>query len=383
MSKLWIPISLALLSILFIFGFVTIRETLTTTKQSVDSLHGAVSEQPATIVEPIVFYNFNPTTPLEFCGEPVPLGDVEVFERFERDFLINTNDRTQMTMYLKRASRFFPYIEKRLAQAGLPDDFKYLAVAESGLLDLRSPAGASGIWQIMPETGKQLGLTVNSVVDERYNLERATDVAMRYLTNSYQRFGNWAMVAASYNMGGGGASDEQNFQDAKNYYALWFNRETARYVFRILAIKEVMKNPVKYGYARVVGYKPIETKEVVVRKSIPNLAEWAKEQSTSFKAVKYLNPWMRARDLPMPPAAGYKILLPKNGGDFIAMDTIAYSYPLSVQQDVAQGFHSVLEGETMESIANRCGLTAIEIRKINKLQDGEEIKPGQKLRIVP
>ncbi|MFN3345905.1 MAG: lytic transglycosylase domain-containing protein, partial [Chloroherpetonaceae bacterium] len=158
--------------------------------------------------KPEFYYNFNPTDSIYIFGERIPLEDAEVFERFERDFLINVNDRVQIMLYLKRAGRFFPYIESKLAEAGLPDDFKYLAVAESKLMDLRSPAGAAGIWQIMPTTGREYGLIVNNEVDERYNFELATDVAIKYLLQAYKRFKNWSVVAASYNMGMGGVSGE-------------------------------------------------------------------------------------------------------------------------------------------------------------------------------
>ncbi|MCS6989807.1 MAG: lytic transglycosylase domain-containing protein [Chloroherpetonaceae bacterium] len=276
---------------------------------------------------PEFYYNFNPSDSVYLFGERVPLEDAEVFERFEREFLINVNDRAQMIMYLKRAGRFFPHIEKKLAEAGLPDDIKYLAVAESKLMDLRSPAGAAGIWQIMPVTGREYGLIVNDEVDERYNFELATDVAIKYLTQAYKRFGNWAVVAASYNMGMGGVSGEMNFQQTKNYYDLWLNRETSRYVFRIAAIKECMQNPAKYGYEAVAPYRPIETRTVIVEKPIPDLAQWAIEQGASFKAVKYLNPWIRGRSLPQPPARGFKILLPKNGGSIPTSEYIAFSTP--------------------------------------------------------
>jgi membrane-bound lytic murein transglycosylase D len=390
MSNYLIPSLLSILSLSFVFGFITLRSSVSSANARVDSMKTVLSEKPVTKedAEPIYFFNAVIPESLSLCGERVPLNDIDVVEKFERDFLVNVNDRTQMTMYLKRAGRFFPYIESRLKAAGLPDDLKYLAVAESGLLDLRSPAGAAGVWQIMPETGRQFGLIVNTDVDERYNLERATDVSIRYFQNAYQKFGNWAMVAASYNMGIGGASDEQNFQDVKNYFALWLNRETARYVFRILAIKEVMKNPAKYGYGRVIPYKPIETKETVVKKSVPNLAQWAKEQGTSFKAVKYLNPWLRSRELPAPPAKGFKLLLPKSSGDFVPADTAKYSYidllnGKDTEKTDDQRYHTVRDGETVESICNRIGLVPSELRKINRLAEGEEIKVGQRLKITP
>jgi hypothetical protein len=311
----------ALLCLVLVFGFLNFTKS--------DALPNAsdttqVFTAPA---KPDFYYNFNPSDSIYIFGERIPLEDAEVFERFERDFLINVNDRVQIMLYLKRAGRFFPYIEKKLAEAGLPDDFKYLAVAESKLMDLRSPAGAAGIWQIMPATGREYGLIVNDLVDERYNFELATDVAIKYLLQAYKRFKNWSVVAASYNMGMGGVSGEMNFQQTNNYYDLWLNRETARYVFRIAAIKECMQNPQKYGYESTALYRPIETKSVLVTTPIPNLAQWAIEHGTTFKTVKFLNPWIRDRSLPQPPARGFKVLLPKNGSAIPTSEYVAFSTP--------------------------------------------------------
>lgn len=275
--------------------------------------------------KPEFYYNFNPADSLYIFGERIPLEDAEVFERFERDFLINVNDRVQIMLYLKRAGRFFPYIEAKLAEAGLPDDFKYLAVAESKLMDLRSPAGAAGIWQIMPATGREYGLIVNSNIDERYNFELATDVAVKYLLQAYKRFKSWSVVAASYNMGMGGVSSEMSQQQTSSYYDLWLNRETARYVFRIAAIKECMHNPAKYGYESTALYRPIETRSVLVTAPVSNLAQWAIAQGTTYKMVKFLNPWIRGKSLPQPPSRGFKVLLPKHSATIATLDYIDFS----------------------------------------------------------
>lgn len=318
--KLLLPVALASTAVALVVGLLNDRrgEALMATERDTTRI-------VAPTRAPEFYYNFDPRDSVYLFGERVPLEDAEVFERFERDFLINVNDRVQMMLYFKRAGRFFPYIEKKLAEAGLPDDLKYLAVAESKLMDLRSPAGAAGIWQIMPATGREYGLIVNDDVDERYNFELATDVAIKYLLQAYKRFGNWAVVAASYNMGMGGVAGEMQFQQTTNYYDLWLNRETSRYVFRIAAIKECMRDPAKYGYESVAPYRPIETRAVVVDKPIPNLAQWALDQGATFKIVKYLNPWIRGRSLPQPPARGFKILLPKNGGSIPTSEYVAFS----------------------------------------------------------
>ncbi len=312
-------IATAVLCLVLVFGFLNFSKS--------DALSHARDTTKVFIVpaKPDFYYNFNPADSLYIFGERVPLEDAEVFERFERDFLMNVNDRVQIMLYLKRAGRFFPYIEKKLAEAGLPDDFKYLAVAESKLMDLRSPAGAAGIWQIMPATGREYGLIVNDLVDERYNFELATDVAIKYLLQAYKRFKNWSVVAASYNMGMGGVSGEISFQQTNNYYDLWLNRETARYVFRIAAIKECMQNPAKYGYESTALYRSIETKSVLVKTPISDLAQWAIEQGTTFKMVKFLNPWIRGKSLPPPPARGFTVLLPKTGSMIPTSDYVSFS----------------------------------------------------------
>lgn len=318
-------------------------------------------------------------------GERLPFEDDEVFERFEREYIYNINDRAQMIMYIKRAGRFFPYIEERLKADSLPDDFKYLAVAESRLMDLRSPAGAAGIWQIMPAVAQSYGLVVNATVDERYNLEKATTVAIRYLKEAYKKFGNWTMAAASYNMGMFGAKDEQDYQAEKDYFNLYLNRETARYVFRIAAIKEIMENKDRYGFGDVVPYKPLETKAIEVKKEIPNLALWAKQQGTSLRMVKYLNPWIRTRSVHAPPAKtkSFAILVPKDATPGASSEPYAYAMDKENVANKAQGFYVVREGDTLESIANQCGLDISEIRVLNKLKDGETIQVGQRLRIAP
>ncbi len=310
---------LPLLLVALLVGFLSYKQS-----DSLQSLTDT-ARVSTTAPKPDFYYNFNPADSLYIFGERVPLEDAEVFERFERDFLINVNDRVQIMLYLKRAGRFFPYIEKKLAEAGLPDDFKYLAVAESKLMDLRSPAGAAGIWQIMPATGREYGLIVNDLVDERYNFELATDIAIKYLLQAYKRFKNWSVVAASYNMGMGGVSGEMSFQQTNNYYDLWLNRETARYVFRIAAIKECMQNPAKYGYESTALYRPIETKSVLVQTPISDLAQWAIAQGTTYKMVKFLNPWIRGKSLPQPPARGFNVLLPKTGSMIPTSDYVAFS----------------------------------------------------------
>ena len=186
---------------------------------------------------------------LDFAGEPMPLNNPDIKERMDRELLINTYWQSNGLLLFKRANKYFPIIEPLLKEYGIPDDFKYLAVAESGLQNNRSPAGAAGFWHFMKRTGKEYGLEINSYVDERYNIEIATRVAAEYLKKAKTRFGSWTLAAAAYNAGSAGISNQQNRQQAiASYYDLLLNDETSRYVFRIVALKEILSNPQKYGF---------------------------------------------------------------------------------------------------------------------------------------
>ncbi|MFT6796140.1 MAG: membrane-bound lytic murein transglycosylase D, partial [Maribacter sp.] len=185
---------------------------------------------------------------LNFAGEAVPQQDPEIMERVDREFLVNTYWQSNALLLMKRANKYFPVIEPILAKNGIPDDFKYLAVAESGLTNVVSPAGATGFWQIMQETGREYGLEVNSNVDERYHLEKSTEVACKYLNRWKEKYGSWTLTAAAYNAGPGGINKYMRIQQVDDYYDLLLGQETGRYVFRIMAIKAILSNPEKYGF---------------------------------------------------------------------------------------------------------------------------------------
>ena len=186
---------------------------------------------------------------LDFAGEPMPLNNPDIKERMDRELLVNTYWHSNALLLFKRANKYFPIIEPLLKEYSIPDDFKYLAVAESGLQNNRSPAGAAGFWHFMKGTGEEYGLEINDYVDERYNIEIATRVAAEYLTKARKRFGSWTLAAAAYNAGSAGISNQQNRQQATaSYYDLLLNDETSRYVIRIVALKEILSNPQKYGF---------------------------------------------------------------------------------------------------------------------------------------
>jgi len=252
---------------------------------------------------------------MTFAGESVPLQDTDVRERLDREIHVNTYWHSNMLLMIKKANRFFAEIEPLLKKYNLPDDFKYLAVAESGLDNVTSSAGASGFWQFMRATGKQYGLEINSYVDERYNLELATKVASEYLRNSKELFGSWTNAAAAYNAGNAGISKQMKRQDATDYYNLLLNPETGRYVFRILAFKEILSNPEKYGFFVNQDdlYQAIPTNTIVVDTPIEDFAKFAKQQGINYKILKIHNPWLRDTFLKNASGKKYHIKIPKPG----------------------------------------------------------------------
>ncbi len=232
---------------------------------------------------------------VEFAGERIPLEYFDVYESFDRELMVNTYWHSQTLLFIKRANRYFPVIEPILEKHGVPDDFKYLALAESGLTNAISPARAVGYWQFLRETAREYGLTVTDEVDERYHLEKSTEAACKFLKESYEKYGSWTMAAASYNAGRRGMDNQIRIQEEENYYDLLLNEETARYIFRIAAIKTIMENPGKYGfrYRKSDLYQPVEYYEVEIGNTIDNFADFAKEHGTNYKMLKFLNPWLR------------------------------------------------------------------------------------------
>jgi len=252
---------------------------------------------------------------LEFSGEAVPLDKPDIRERLDKELLVNTYWQSNMMLLLKRANKYFPLIEEILKEEGVPEDFKYLAVIESALENIRSPRGAKGFWQIMPSTAKEYGLEVNSNVDERYHIKKSTRVACKYLKKAKKRFGTWTLAAASYNRGMSGIDRLLKKQITDNYYDMLLNRETSRYVFRILAVKEIMSNPQRYGfiYEPQDLYKPIPVRKIGLDTAINNIARFAKEQSVNYKIIKIHNPWLIQNHLNNKSRKYYEIEIPEKG----------------------------------------------------------------------
>lgn len=252
---------------------------------------------------------------LTFCGKDVPLDRLDVRERLDRELLVNTYWQSNTLLAHKRANRWFPLIEAVLAREGVPDDMKYLAVIESGLTNVISPAGATGYWQFMKETAIAHGLEVNAEVDERYHMEKSTEAACKYLKTAHAKYGDWALAAASYNMGQGGVDKQLGRQKQDNYFDLLLNEETSRYVFRMLAMKEIISDPERYGFHLRTKdlYPPYPTTSVEVKGPIADLADFARANGTDYKTLKLLNPWLRDNKLTNREGRTYEVLLPGEG----------------------------------------------------------------------
>jgi len=272
------------------------------------------NEHQVKMSESYQIFSLSPPKELKFAEELVPLSEPEVYERLDRELHSNTYFHSNTILYFKKANRWFPVIEPILKENGIPEDFKYLALIESGLDNVVSPAGAVGYWQFMKTTGKEYGLEIDDEVDERYHVGKATKAACQYLKDSYELYGNWALVAASYNAGKGRITKELERQKANNYFDLLLVEETGRYVFRILAVKHIFENPKKYGFniRKADLYSKLEYTTVEVDSSVTSFADFAKERNVSYKILKYFNPWLRDSYLKNTSGKVYEVKLPVN-----------------------------------------------------------------------
>lgn len=250
-----------------------------------------------------------------FAGEPVPVDLFDVRESLDRELLSNTYFHSQTIRLIKLANRYFPQIEQVLKKNHVPDDFKYLAVAESGLAQMVSPAKAVGFWQLLKGTALEYGLEVSQEIDERYHVVKSTEVACKYLLESFEKYGNWTMTAASYNAGRRGMDREIERQKKNNYYDLLLNEETARYLFRVVAFKLIFENPGAYGFTLTGSdlYPEIPMRTVVIDSAVTDFADFAFQHDTNYKILKYFNPWLRDNKLSNPARRSYEIMLPEKG----------------------------------------------------------------------
>jgi len=251
---------------------------------------------------------------IDFAGEAVPLDKWEVREKLDRELLVNAYLHGSQLYVLKLAGRYFPAIEERLKANGVPDDFKYVCIAESSLnQNALSGVGAASFWQFMKDTGPNYGLEINDEVDERFNVVKATDAACKYFNTAHDKFGTWTAAAASYNCGMQGYQNQSDFQEATNYYDLIFPDETNRYVYRILALKYILSHPKDFGLELGSSdeYKPLKSRTVEVDKTIDNLTDFAKANGSSYKMLKIYNPWLRAHKLTVKNGKKYEIAFPQ------------------------------------------------------------------------
>jgi len=262
-----------------------------------------------------------PVSPV-FANETVPIQNTDVYERLDREMIVNTYWHSNTFLLHKRAARWFPIIEPILKDNNIPDDFKYLAVIESGLDNVTSPSGAKGFWQFMKSTGESHKLEINEFVDERYHLEKSTQAACDYLNTAYDKFGNWTLAAASYNMGKSGLKNKLDAQKASSYYDLLLNIETGRYVYRIVAAKYILSNSMNYGFniRKEDLYTPYQTYDLTIDSTINNLTDFAIQQNSNYKTIKLLNPWLRGNKLPTPKEKSYTIKIPAENAKLNPVD---------------------------------------------------------------
>ncbi|MDR0803213.1 lytic transglycosylase domain-containing protein [Fluviicola sp.] len=249
---------------------------------------------------------------MEFAGTTINLQDEDLRERLDREVLMTAYYQSGWVSCLKRANRYFPEIERILKEEGVPDDFKYLAIIESNLLQAVSPVGAQGFWQFMPETARLYGLEMNNEIDERLDIEKSTHAACRYLKDANTVLKDWVMTTAAYNRGVGGVQEDMKWQETEHYFDTYQNSETGRYVFRLLAAKLIYENPEAYGYypSKMELYEPFRIQKVAVEGSIPNLADWASDQGFNIKILRKLNPWLKTTKLTVREGQKFTLVLP-------------------------------------------------------------------------
>ena len=261
---------------------------------------------------------FAPVIPdtLSFAGEKVPLSTYYVREGLDNELIVNMYRQSSTVLYFKRANRYFPIIEPILKKNGIPIDFKYLCVIESGLTNATSPAKAQGFWQFIPSTGTKYGLDVNDEIDMRDNLVASTEAACKYLRSLYSRFHSWTAAAAAYNCGENGLGRRMEKQGTDNYYDLWLNTETSRYVYRILAMKVIMQNPRQYGYylRHCDLYPTIPTRTAILSGQNVDLYQFARRNNTNYKVLRTFNPWLKTDVLKNKANKTYTVLLPVENG---------------------------------------------------------------------
>jgi LysM repeat protein len=364
----------------FLLGVVALLLALNLVVMSLQSSISTAEEPTA----PQVLPDFPLPGSISLCHEPIPLENRRVLEMLDREFTIAVWDRAQVFLWLKRAGRYFPYIEEKLYEAGMPDDLKYMAVAESALItDIKSRKRAVGLWQFVSRTGRRYGLRKNRIIDERLDFEQSTEAAINYLRRLHDEFGNWTLALAAYNCGDAFLKREIRKQKVKDFYRLDLPLETERYVFRITAIKIIMENPRLYGFRlppeQVYPPNWYDSVPVKISRNL-NLTELALALDTDFKVLKELNPQFRRNYLPkgkhqikVLPGFGPKVV--------VALEKLGKGGSAK-KKDLSESYYVVHRGDTLGLIAKQTGVSINSLRKYNDIQ-GSTIWEGQTLRLTP
>jgi len=339
---------------------------------------------------------------LDFCGEKIPSNDLEIKADLEKEFFNNNYWKSNSKVLFRKAQRWFPYIEPILKQEGIPDDFKYLAVIESHLSNVVSPVGAAGFWQLVPVTAGYFGLEVNSEVDERYDVEKATHAACQHLKQAYRVFNNWTLSAAAYNRGIGGILKAMKQQNTNSYYELLLNSETGSFVYRILAYKTLFSSPEHFGIKkRKWNYFPkIPYKVYMVDSSITNISNFANHIGSTVGTIRLYNPWLLQNTLTNPGKKMYQIKIPKGAGDYsdYARDLMTegsdlatyFGHPSSIEKMNLDSvtllgsttiYHVVKVEEPLKNLAGFFNVNEDDLRKWNNLGEAINASVGQTLTI--
>ncbi len=300
--------------LIILFAYIVFNESRDHTSPTMMSDEEVAAPEYVMDDSPLPAISFDVPENATFAGEPMPLHLPDVKERLDKELQINTYFHSNTIFLIKRAKRWLPQIEKILKEHNIPEDFKYLPLIESNLMNVISPAEAVGYWQILKTSGKEFGLEISNEVDERYDPLKATVAACKYLNQAYRKFGSWTLVAASYNRGMAGIERAIENQGEKNYYDLFLNEETSRYVFRIVAIKEIIENPSRYGF-RVNPkhmYQEEALRYVEVDETVKDLVAFAKQNGSNYKLIKRHNPWLRDDRLTVKKGKRYRIAIPGN-----------------------------------------------------------------------
>ena len=318
--------------------------------------------------------------PVNFCGEQVPLDSVEIRERLEKELLLILWNRPQVILWLKRATRYFPHIERTLAQNNMPEDLKFIAMIESALLPhAGSSKGAIGYWQFIKSTGRSYGLTIDRNIDERRNFFASTKAAVSYLKELHGLFGSWTLAAAAYNVGEDRIQDEKTKQKVDNYYDFYLPLETQRYIFKIVAIKLIFSNPSRYGFHLQTEdyYPPISFDRVKLTLSNRTpLYIVAQAAGTHFKQIKDLNPEIRGHDL----QKGEHIIAIPEGSEENFHPRFA-GLAKKWRQEYKMHIYIVKKGDNLSSIAERFEVALPSLMTWNDLSLNSYIHPGEKLVI--